>query len=139
MNQSDTLKIELVTPESVFYSDTANSVVVPGSEGQLGILPRHIPLISSLKGGLLITEGRKQGDEEIYVAGGFVEVTGDSCIVIAEEAIRVQDINVDEAQRRYDDANFIIEKSDVESEVALARKEKSIAQDLLHFAGQAVA
>lgn len=85
---------ELVSPERLVVSMPVDMVVVPGGEGDFGVLPGHAPLIASVRPGVIeIYEGRQVSDR-IFVAGGFAEVTGERCTVLAEAAMRVSDIDV---------------------------------------------
>ncbi|MCH2037527.1 MAG: ATP synthase F1 subunit epsilon [Rickettsiales bacterium] len=128
------LNIELVTPSRIVLNDSADMIVVPGTEGDLGILVCHAPMISSLRLGVLKTEGREQGDEAIFVSGGFVEVTGSRCTVIAEEAHFLDQVDVKEVQQRLEDANAIIANDNAsEAVVTKAKKDKDVATALLEF------
>ena len=98
-----TMKLDIVTAERVVYSDEVVIVVAPGIEGQLGILPHHAPLMTTLQSGCLIA--RKGGEEEISlsISGGFLEVRPDRVIVLADAAERAEEIDVhraEEAKRR---------------------------------------
>lgn len=129
---SHKLNVELVTPSRIVFNDTADMIVVPGSEGDLGILVRHAPMISTLRLGTIRTEGRDQGDDAIFVAGGFVEVTGTACTVIAEEAYLLSDVNVEDVQNRIEEANSLINSDNAsEAEILKAKKDKEIAQELI--------
>jgi len=87
------VEFELVSPERLLVSEAVDMVVVPGAEGDFGVLPRHALLISAVRPGLIrIYEGREVRDR-IFVAGGFCEVTGERCTVLVEEAVRVEDID----------------------------------------------
>jgi F-type H+-transporting ATPase subunit epsilon len=87
------VEFELVSPERLLLSKSVEMVVVPGSEGDFGVLPRHAPLISTIRPGIIrVYEGGKVTDQ-IFVAGGFAEVTGTRCTVLAEEALPVADID----------------------------------------------
>lgn len=91
------LRIEIVTAESVVYEDDVEIVVIPGIEGQLGILPHHAPLLTALQPGELVV--RKEGEETaIAVSGGFVQVLDDKVIVLADSAERAEEINEERAQ-----------------------------------------
>lgn len=91
------LRIEIVTAESVVYEDDVEIVVIPGVEGQLGILPHHAPLLTALQPGELVV--RKEGEETaIAVSGGFVQVLDDKVIVLADSAERAEEINEERAQ-----------------------------------------
>jgi len=86
------LRLEIVTPERRAYDDEVDMVIVPGRNGQLGILPRHTPLISSLGVGELRI--KKGGTEEILlISGGFVEVRADRVIVMADLAEHSEEID----------------------------------------------
>ena len=96
------LGFEIVTAEQVVYSDEVDIVVAPGTEGQLGILPQHAPLMTMLQPGELIV--RKDGEEDsIFVSGGFLEVLGNKVTVLADTAERAEEIDTaraDEARLR---------------------------------------
>ncbi|MDD4984266.1 MAG: F0F1 ATP synthase subunit epsilon [Dehalococcoidales bacterium] len=96
------MSLIVVTPESVVYAGTVSAVVAPGVEGEMGILPRHAPLITMLKPGELRI---RKGDEETHLAvlGGFIEVLPHSVTVLADAAERAEDIDVarvEEARHR---------------------------------------
>ena len=82
------LSFQLVMPEREVLATEADMVVVPGSEGNFGVLPGHAPLISSIRPGTIdIYEGRTTIRERIFVIGGIAEVTPERCTVLADEAI----------------------------------------------------
>ncbi len=86
------IKIDIVTAERLVYSDLVDEVVVPGSEGQLAILPRHAPLMTMLKPGEVLL--KKDIDEiSLAVAGGFLEVRPDRIIILADAAERAEEID----------------------------------------------
>lgn len=90
---ADKVQFELVSPERLLVSREVEMVVVPGSEGDFGVLPDHAPLISTVRPGVIeIYEGGAVSDR-IFVAGGFAEVTGERCTVLADQAVAVQDID----------------------------------------------
>jgi len=92
-----TFMLEIVTPERKVYAEDVNMVVVKGVEGELGILPSHIPLVTPLQ----ISAARiKQGGKETIVAvqGGFVEVRKEKVVILAESAELPSDIDVERAQ-----------------------------------------
>jgi F-type H+-transporting ATPase subunit epsilon len=89
----DTLQFELVSPERLLRSEAVEMVVVPGTEGNFGVLPGHSLLISTVRPGLIeIYEGGKV-KERIFVAGGFAEVNPERCTVLADEAVPLLDLN----------------------------------------------
>jgi F-type H+-transporting ATPase subunit epsilon len=100
-----TFRLELVTAEKVIYSNDVNMVIAWGTEGQLGILPFHAPLMTMLQPGELVV---KKNDEESYLAvsGGFMEVRPDKVIILADACERADEIDVaraQEARRRASD------------------------------------
>ena len=90
---ADSVEFELVSPEKLLLSKSVEMVVVPGSEGDFGVLPRHAPLISTIRPGIIRVYEGGQVTDQIFVAGGFAEVTGTRCTVLAEEALPVADID----------------------------------------------
>ena len=96
------LKLDIVTAERIVYSDEADVVVAPGIDGQLGILPHHAPLMTTLQPSELRV--RKGGEEfSLAISGGFLEVRPDRVIILADAAERADEIDVsraEEAKRR---------------------------------------
>lgn len=96
------LTLEIVTPEAKVYSDTIDTVVIPTTEGEIGILPGHIPLLTQVEHGELRVTRNGQV-EWLAVSGGFVEVEGDRVHVLAEHAIteeKIEEKAVEEALKR---------------------------------------
>jgi F-type H+-transporting ATPase subunit epsilon len=90
---AERLIFELVTPERILVSEEVDMVIVPGSEGNFGVLKGHSLLISTLRPGVLdIYEGQSVTDR-IFVAGGFAEVTPARCVVLADEAVALVDLD----------------------------------------------
>ena len=89
----DKVEFELVSPERLLASEAVDMVVVPGAEGDFGVLPRHSLLISGVRQGVIQVWNGNAVTDRIFVAGGFCEVTGERCTVLAEEAVRVDDID----------------------------------------------
>jgi F-type H+-transporting ATPase subunit epsilon len=87
------LTLEIVTPEARVYSDTIDTVVIPTVEGEIGILPGHIPLLTQVAAGELrvIKDGKTS---HLAVGGGFADVNGDCVSVLAESAIAEEKIDV---------------------------------------------
>jgi F-type H+-transporting ATPase subunit epsilon len=110
-----TLRLEIVTVERKMFDDQVNMVIAPGSEGVLGILPRHTPLITALTYGEL--QIRKQGEEDQFVAigGGFMEVQPDHVVVLADSAEYAEEIDVARAEEA---------RQQAEERLAQARQEK---------------
>ncbi|HVS53053.1 MAG TPA: ATP synthase F1 subunit epsilon [Opitutaceae bacterium] len=96
------LTLEIVTPEARVYSDTIDTVVIPTTEGEVGILPGHIPLLTQIENGELRVT--KNGQTQwLAVSGGFVEVESDRVHVLAEQAIteeKIDEKTVEDALKR---------------------------------------
>jgi F-type H+-transporting ATPase subunit epsilon len=102
------IELEIVTPERLAYSDTVDSVVLPGSEGEIGVLPHHAPLVSMLGVGELRI--RKDGQEETFaIAGGFLQVRPDKVVVMAETADLASEIDLEKAQEARREAERALE------------------------------
>ena len=90
-----TLKLEIVTPEAKIYSEDVDMVTIPGTEGELGIYPMHIPLMTQVSAGEITA--RKNGQDHFLAIGdGFVQITGDRVAILSDRAIRAE--NIDEAK-----------------------------------------
>ncbi len=92
---SDVIQFELVSPERRLFSEPVNMAVIPGAEGRFGVLPGHSALVAALKAGVVELEIEGQDNRKIFIAGGFADVTAEQCIVLAEEAVNIADINKD--------------------------------------------
>ena len=92
---ANTLKLEIVTPEAKIYSDDVDMVTLTGVEGEMGILPNHVPLMTQLCAGEIVA---RKGQETIFLAvgDGFVQITGERVAVLTDMAIRAE--NIDEAR-----------------------------------------
>lgn len=131
---ADTVKFELVSPERLLFSADVESVVVPGSEGDFGVLPGHARLISTVRPGVIsVFQGGKVTDR-IFVEGGFAEVTGEGCTVLAEHALPVSDIERDQALQAIQDAKEDIEDAKDDE----ARKEAAKAMEVAEARLQAI-
>ena len=92
------IRFEIVTAERVVFSEDVNSVLAPGTEGELGILPNHSPLLTTLKPGELRVE--KDGNQTyLAVSGGFMEVLGNKVTVLADTAERLDEIDSERAEQ----------------------------------------
>ncbi len=97
-----TLKLEIVTPEGVAYSDNVEMVTLPGSEGEMGVYPMHTPLMTRIVSGEMAVRAKGK-DQFLAVGDGFAEVTGDHVSVLTDMAVRADSIDeakAEEARRR---------------------------------------
>jgi len=90
-----TLHFELVSPERVLFSGEVEAVMLPGTEGDMTVLPGHAPVMTALKTGVVIATNHKDNGERVLVRGGFAEVNAAGVIVLAERATPVEDLTAD--------------------------------------------
>ena len=123
-----TLRLEIVTPERKTYSEDVDMVTIPGADGEYGILPLHVPLITALKPGELRI---LKGGQETFLAtgGGFAEVMPDRVSILTDAAVRDTEINEAEAQAAVDRAKAALEDKSIGTE-AQAAAEAAIANSL---------
>jgi F-type H+-transporting ATPase subunit epsilon len=124
-----TLKLDIVTPEAVTFSGDVEMVTLPASEGEMGVYPQHVPLMTQLVPGELVV--RQQG-HDIYMAvgDGFVEVTGDHVAVLTDMAVpadQIDEARAEEARRRAE-ARLAEHIDDEETAIVHAALANSIAQ-----------
>jgi len=115
------LQLDIVTPERLVFSDEVDEVIVPGSQGELGILPHHAPLLTTL--GLGELRIRKGGSEESFaIIGGFLQVRPDRAVVMAETADMAAEIDLERAEEARREAERALEAGFVEpADLAIAR------------------
>lgn len=99
------VQFELVSPEKLLLSEDVEMVVVPGAEGDFGVLPGHAPMISTVRPGVIHVFESGSVKTRIFVAGGFAEVTAARCTVLAEEAIPLDDLDRAGVEKDLQDAN----------------------------------
>jgi len=123
------VQFELVSPERLLLSEEVEMVVVPGAEGDFGVLPGHTPVISTVRPGVIhIFEGGAV-KTRIFVAGGFAEVTAERCTVLAEEAVLLDDIDRDQVEKSLQEAmEDISDAGDNSTERALAEQRADSAR-----------
>jgi F-type H+-transporting ATPase subunit epsilon len=115
------LHLEIVTPERRAFVGDVDEVIVPGSEGEMGILPHHAPLISLLGQGVLRLK-RGGEEQEFAIFGGFVQVRPDRVVVLAETADLASEIDIERAERARREAAHVLEGGFVEpADLASAR------------------
>lgn len=132
---TDLVEFELVSPQRLVKSQSAGMVVVPCSEGDIGVLPGHTPLIGTVRPGVVDIHEDDKVTESIFVSGGFVEVTGDRCTLLAEEATLVSELKAEDAQARLDTANAALEKAEGDAEKRHLEAEIAVAQAMLQVLG----
>ena len=124
-----TLKLQIVTPDATVFSDDVDMVTLPGVEGEMGIYANHVPLMTQIAPGEIVA---RKGAEEFFLAigEGFVEITGERVAILADMAIRAE--NIDEAKaeeaRRRAEARLAEQLDDEEAAAVQAALAHSLAQ-----------
>lgn len=135
MADTNSIRVRLVTPEKIFLDGTVDSVSLPSQSGQLEALYGHAPLLAELGAGEVMLHGGDIGDQQFFVASGFVEVLPDRVTILAESATRPNEISVPDARaelehgeqmwreageesRRYAEANRVIHEAEERIRVA---------------------
>lgn len=132
---ADTVEFELVSPQRLVKAQLVGMVVVPCSEGDIGVLPGHTPLIGTVRPGIVDIHENGKVTESIFVSGGFVEVTPDRCTLLAEEAIFMHDLNQGDAQSRLDAGRLALEKAESDIEKTNAEAAIKTAEAMLAALG----
>ena len=101
---ADSFKFELVSPEKLLLSRDVTAVVVPGSEGEMTVMANHAPTMTAIKPGVVAVEAEGGDKDRFVVFGGFVDILPEGCTLLAESAVRVDDIDRAELDQRMQDA-----------------------------------
>jgi F-type H+-transporting ATPase subunit epsilon len=125
------VNLEIVSPERLLLSRPVDMVVIPASEGDMGVLEGHSPAIVVLRGGIIDLYEGEQITDRMYVAGGFAEVTPERCTVLANEVLAPADLSREEGERRLTAAQEALAQVDgndvVAEELALERVQSAQA------------
>jgi len=125
------LSFRLVMPERELLNIEADMVVVPGAEGDFGVLHGHAPLISTVRPGVLeVIQGTKV-EQRFMVVGGFAEVTPERCTVLADEAVPFEQVTAEQLAERQRAAERDLVDAATDAEKATAHKAVAVAKDLL--------
>jgi F-type H+-transporting ATPase subunit epsilon len=108
-------KFDLVSPEAKILSENVTMAVIPAEEGDIGVLSGHAPLIATVRTGVVEVYRDNMNDKStrIFIAGGFADISGESCTVLAEQAINVNDID----------------KADIEKQIVQAEENLNLAEE----------
>jgi F-type H+-transporting ATPase subunit epsilon len=128
-------EFELVSPERLVLSEPVDMAVIPGSEGDFGVLAGHSLLITTLRPGVIEVWQGETVTDRLFVVGGFAEVTESRCTVLADSAIPVSEINTAEAQADYDRLKAEFDAADEASKTA-AELRLAVAEAKLTASGR---
>jgi F-type H+-transporting ATPase subunit epsilon len=124
------IAFELVLPERRLTAERADMVVVPGGDGDFGVLPGHMPMISTVRPGVIEIYVGNQVKDRYVVSGGFAEVTGERCTVLAEEATPFAEVTAASLQERIARAQRDVADAGSDSEREAAEKALAAAQEM---------
>jgi len=125
---ADGIEFELVAPERLLVSESVEMVVVPGSEGDFGILAGHAPTVSSVRAGVVAVFENGRVRERFFVSGGFAEVTPARCTVLADEAMPLEEIDRAAVERAVPDLRDDVAAARDDAERAAAEKALATAE-----------
>lgn len=118
-----TIHVDVVSAESLIFSGEAKFVALPGESGELGILPKHTPLITRIKPGAVRIEKADGTEEFVFVAGGILEVQPNVVTVLADTAIRGKDLDEAKAEEAKKHAEEALRNKDASMDYAVAQAE----------------
>jgi F-type H+-transporting ATPase subunit epsilon len=127
----DKVAFELVSPERLLVAKDVDMVVIPGAEGDFGVLPGHAPFMSGLRPGLIEIYEQNRVVERLFVAGGFAEVTPERCTVLAKEAAPLAELSREQAEARLKRAERDLAEATDAKQRAAAEIALAIAQAMV--------
>jgi len=132
---SDTIEFELVAPERLLVSESVEMAVVPGSEGDFGVLAGHAPTVAAVRPGVIAVYENGAVTARFFVSGGFAEVTPERCTVLADDAIDVSAIDrtaveaeIKDLSDDLSDAASEEEKGKIQTAIVIAQSKLAAAQ-----------
>ncbi len=124
------VSFRLVMPEREILATEADMVVVPGSEGDFGVLHGHAPLISTVRPGVIEVFQGSKAEQRFLVVGGFAEVTPERCTVLADEAMPFETVTAEQLAERERTAEQNVVEAKSDHDLAIAQKALAVAKDL---------
>ena len=122
---AEAFKFELVSPERLLVSAQVESVIIPGTDGEMTVMARHAPLMSTIKPGVVTVKPVSGAEERYVVFGGFADILPDGCTLLAESAVAVRDIDRADLARRIGEAKEDV--ADARDEMARTKAEQYLA------------
>ena len=127
-----TISFDLVSPEQLVFNDKAGMIIVPGKEGDIGVLPGHSKFLSSLRSGRVMVYGEdKQLLKSFFLSGGFVEINPEKCIILAEEVLEMSNLDKTTIEKQIQELEN--EESDESKKLYLIAKSKIEALESKHY------
>ena len=122
---AEAFQFDLVSPERLLVSEQVESVIIPGTDGEMTVMARHAPVMTTIKPGVVTVRPAAGGEERFVVFGGFADILPSGCTLLAESAAHVDDIDRAEVARR-------IEKARQDVEQAPDPHARTAAEEFLH-------
>lgn len=119
-------KFELVSPERLLISEQVESVVIPGTEGEMTVMANHAPVMTTVKPGVVTVTPVSGGEQRYVVFGGFADILPEGCTLLAESAVAVKDIDRADLARRIQEAKEDV--SDARDDESRTKAEQFLAQ-----------
>ncbi|MGK6308693.1 F0F1 ATP synthase subunit epsilon [Variovorax sp. DT-64] len=123
---ANTIHVDVVSAEESIFSGEAKFVALPGEAGELGIYPRHTPLITRIRPGAVRIETADGGEEFVFVAGGILEVQPNTVTVLSDTAIRGKDLDEEKANKSKAVAEEALKNAKSDIDIALAQSELAV-------------
>lgn len=123
---AESFKFELVSPERLLVSEEVESVIIPGSEGEMTVMADHAPVMATLKPGVVTVRPASGGEQRYVVFGGFADILPEGCTLLAESAVAVGDIDRDDLARRIQTAKEDV--ADAKDDASRTKAETYLAQ-----------
>jgi len=131
-DQEYTFHFELVSPERLLMDMAVSAVRVPGAEGDFMVLPNHAPVMSTIRPGVLdVYEGEGKTPEQVFVRGGFAEVTPGTLVILAEEAVLVKELSKSNLKQKITDAREDLEDAKTDEDKRKAQEAIARLTELL--------
>lgn len=122
---AEAFKFELVSPERLLVSEQVESVIIPGSDGEMTVMAKHAPVMTTIKPGVVTVRPASGAETRYVVFGGFADILPEGCTVLAESAVPVKDIDRADLARRIADAREDV--ADAKDEATRTRAEQYLA------------
>ena len=122
---AEAFKFELVSPERLLVSEEVESVIIPGTDGEMTVMARHAPVMSTIKPGVVTVRPISGAEQRYVVFGGFADILPEGCTLLAESAVAVKDIDRADLTRRIGEAREDV--ADAKDEAARTRAEQYLA------------
>ncbi len=123
---ANTIHVDVVSAEESIFSGEAKFVALPGEAGELGIFPRHTPLITRIRPGAVRIETANGGEEFVFVAGGILEVQPNCVTVLSDTAIRGKDLDEEKAAKAKSAAEEALKNAKSDIDIAMAQSELAV-------------